>query len=250
MDPSAIETRKPDTLPSAPPVDAVDLRVVCPHCCKATDSLLKYDVLNGVFLVIYIVWGSYQVTACPSCMRRILLKRLAWAVPLTNLAFPIFGATYLFQIMRSLGQGHSDAATAQLHAMTRDEHLSRLQERINRRRPPRKEFVILAIILLLCASVWGVGFALKNWEPEPEVDGRLLSQWVHDLESPDAITKIDAAQVLARLGPRAHRAIPALQNAAYDKDNRVRFAAYQALLAIDRTAAGNAPVRRPVFNLD
>ena len=46
----------------------------CPQCKKTTDSLKSCDLITVVFLFVHIVWNHHTETACPSCMRPILLK--------------------------------------------------------------------------------------------------------------------------------------------------------------------------------
>src|SRR5262249_7462672 len=127
--------------------------VICPRCYRSTDSLKCAHVPNVVFLFVYIVWNYERIAACPACMRGFLVKRCLIAIPLTNILFPLFGLMYLFQFLATFGGGHSDAAVADAHRVNRADLMANRPEVLTVQRTPRKEWVILAIVLLLCASV-------------------------------------------------------------------------------------------------
>src|SRR3954463_5668933 len=104
--------------------------VTCPCCCRSTDDLKSYDVPYILFLWVYVVWNTGRVTACPSCMRRTLLRRLLISIPLSNVLFPFSAVIYLSHLLATRSKGHSDSAMADAHRMNRDEQFALLQERI------------------------------------------------------------------------------------------------------------------------
>ena len=228
--------------------DSSEASVLCPRCFCSTDSLKSYDVPNIVFLLLYIVWNYERLIACPSCTRKALIKKRLLAIPLANVLFPLTGVIYLGYFIAAGSKGHSDLAVADAHRMSRDELITHVPEFVSLRKPPRKEWIVLSIIVLLCAGVWVFGFMLS---PEPSLEGKTVSQWLQQLNGKEAHGpngRLKAAQALGQIGPQAHRAIPSLrETAVFDADPWVRQEAYRALLAIDRSSVQGLPVRVPLF---
>jgi HEAT repeat protein len=113
------------------------------------------------------------------------------------------------------------------------------------RRPPRRDLLLLGLILLVIVGFWGIAYWLKHAEPEATMDGRTVSQWVEQLRDPDAANRIRAAGALGAMGPRAEKSAEALRQIILeDVDPFVRQAAYQALLAVDPESARTIPFRR------
>jgi hypothetical protein len=62
----------------------------CPRCGEATDSLKRYRVLDYLlFLFVGLAYGASTATACPRCMRRLLLVNTLYNAPLANLLWPV-----------------------------------------------------------------------------------------------------------------------------------------------------------------
>ncbi|HJZ55559.1 MAG TPA: HEAT repeat domain-containing protein, partial [Gemmataceae bacterium] len=77
---------------------------------------------------------------------------------------------------------------------------------------------------------------------EPEFGGIPLSKWVEQLKSPDAEKRKDAAWAIARIGPAARDAVPALIETLKDEDAHVRWSAAVALAQITPAAKDAVPV--------
>jgi hypothetical protein len=238
--PPETATRAPADTPSS------EMAVICPQCCRPTEDLKSYDVLALLCLLVYIGWSSGNVTACPSCMRRVLFRRLLVSIPLSNVLFPVAGAVYLGQILATFAQGHSEPAIANACRMGRDQRLALLQSKIHRRRTPRREWIILAAILALIAGFWGGLYAyavIKRESAEPSAGGKSLTLWIQDLDAAEAPARAKAANILGQMGPPAAKAVPKLQQLARnDESALVRIEAYRALHAIDPASIQGIPM--------
>src|SRR4051794_17147170 len=71
--------------------------------------------------------------------------------------------------------------------------------------------------------------------------GRTIADCCRDLKSPDAGTRMVAADALAALGPAAKSAVPDLAATLHDADPRVRAKACVALWSIGPLAAAAVP---------
>jgi len=225
------------TVPESFKTHPSDGFVFCPRCELATDSLKVCEVLNIIFLLFRVFWNTEKVVACPSCMRKTLWRRTLGAIPLANLCYPIVAFTHLIALVDISSPGHTDAAIAEAH---------RIRYRGSSLRPgkPRgKETVVLVIILVLCAVVWGGGYLYLKTRPERSFDGKTLSEWIATLEDPAPRQRIDAAEMLGRIGPDASTAIVPLKRVAgSDVDTTVRWAAYRALHEIDPHSVGGIAI--------
>jgi hypothetical protein len=239
------ESLPPDrpALPREPIAAPAELRVVCPRCRRPTDSLKVCHPPNVLFIGIYTAWNSERVVGCPACLRKVLFRKMLLAVPASKLVFPIVASFYLLDWTATLRKGHTDPAVAQAHQMNQEEHLDALQKAVNLRKPPRREFLLLGIILLVIAVFWGIASLLKQAEPEATVDGKTVSQWIEQLRDPEALNRIQAARTLGAFGPRADKAVPELVRVIeQDVDAWVGWSAYQALRDIDPVRARQLPI--------
>ena len=97
----------------------------------------------------------------------------------------------------------------------------------------------MRILLLVCL---GLGLASLNasgsaWEQaakkqpseEPLAQGKPLRYWIDQLKDDDVLTREEAIEVLAELGPAAKEAVPALRRFLKDEQATVRFRAAVAL---------------------
>jgi hypothetical protein len=161
--------------------------------------------------------------------------------------FPIMAIVYLGQFFGADSKGHSDPTDVAANTMSPDEQLARMQETVHLRKPPRREGIILAILVLLIAGFWIGGYfytRMGSTDPaETIVEGRPLSNWIEDLQSLNPDRRINAAKVLGNAGPKAKRAIPKLQDLARNGENpRIQLEAYNALRAIDPASIEGIPV--------
>jgi hypothetical protein len=86
----------------------------CPECGQFTDSLKHYKLLQfGLFVVVAGTGQMDHVTACPRCMRRIILRRFFVNLVTANLLMIFFGPALLFQYGRTFWRGHSPDAVEQ-----------------------------------------------------------------------------------------------------------------------------------------
>src|SRR5262249_7575803 len=91
----------------------------------------------------------------------------------------------------------------------------------------------LAMAFVLCA---GSTLAAERNAKEPVQDGKTLSEWVKALKEGDREAREQAANALAKLGPKAEAAIPVLLQALKGDDVTVQFKAGDALAAIGKAA--------------
>jgi hypothetical protein len=80
----------------------------CPRCAAPTDSLKRFR-LHQWLVFIWIGWWTRtaEYTACPACMRKILLERTLVNIPTANLIWPIVLVTNAICFARTFGRGHS-----------------------------------------------------------------------------------------------------------------------------------------------
>jgi len=79
-------------------------------------------------------------------------------------------------------------------------------------------------------------------EPEASFDGKFVSDWSEALKSPDASTRVAAASALAKIGPRAKSAVPALIETLKDDHKLVRTQSIAALGKIGPAAVDAIPM--------
>lgn len=90
--------------PDAP----ADPPLPCPKCQRPTDSLKQYSVPTVLFIVI--AWAVRRSTevACPSCMRKTVLRQTLINVPTANILWPLVIVPYAgIQLYRASRKGHS-----------------------------------------------------------------------------------------------------------------------------------------------
>ena len=100
----------------------------------------------------------------------------------------------------------------------------------------------LGALTLIFALTTGRASAQNAAEAaEPVSEGRPLSAWIADLKSAAPATRNAAAYEIARMGPAAKAAGPALIRALDDSDAAVRFPVTVALAEIGPDAAAAVP---------
>jgi hypothetical protein len=241
--------------------------VICPRCQQPTDSLKCYDIPVVVCLILYVVWNSETVIACPSCMRAAVIKRAFVATFLSNIMAPFLWVWHFVLIFCSGIQGHSNRQLALAHepqATLRGDVPPIGTPPPGLATPSRRQKVFLAVFLGICAI--GLGLALfwpREPRPEPpredspygQLDRWLISRaalptakkitdpafkvalWMAMLKDPDEEKRVKAARWLGELGPEAATAVPALVELAKGDNPRVREAALEGLRKIDSEAA-------------
>lgn len=104
--------------------DADRVRVPCPHCGQPTDRLKRYGVLRRVvfFLIAaHVQRGAY--TACPTCMRRLVLKDLLSPlnILLANLMWLLAWLPHVIGVLVATTlPGHSKAVRQAIEAAQRE----------------------------------------------------------------------------------------------------------------------------------
>ena len=100
----------------------------------------------------------------------------------------------------------------------------------------------LMSLATLAASLTLAGSALAQKPTEPFIDGRPLSAYVVELaEAAAPLTRNNAAYSIARMGPAAKSAVPALIKALKDPEPVVRYPACIALREIGPDAKDAVP---------
>ena len=86
------------------------LKIKCPECSNTTDSLKRYNLADLLVFVGIAGWVRHSThTACPACMRTILLKNMfSWNVLTANVLWLLFFWPYdLILMAASTTKGHS-----------------------------------------------------------------------------------------------------------------------------------------------
>lgn len=92
------------------------LMLPCPHCRQPTDSLKSYR-LPQLFLCLWIAFSVRhdQVTACPTCMRKTLLKRTLINILPANIVWPFVIVPWMgIAGLMTLTHGHSSSVYKRL----------------------------------------------------------------------------------------------------------------------------------------
>lgn len=135
--------------------------ITCPVCLGPTASLKAYQPPIVVFLLVYIVWNTDHVVACPECMRKHLWKRMGQSLFAANVLFPIPAVGITGYLLATYTKGHSDNALAESHRMTDDDVAAhQFAGQVVKKSNP-KEWLILFAIIAVIASIWAVGFWMR-----------------------------------------------------------------------------------------
>ena len=92
--------------------------IKCPVCSEPTDSLKRYTLMDRLVFVGVAYWMRRRTyTACPDCMRGILLKNtFSWNILLANLLWLLVILPYnLALLIASTTQGHSKSVKKMLN---------------------------------------------------------------------------------------------------------------------------------------
>lgn len=88
-----------------------------------------------------------------------------------------------------------------------------------------KKLLVLGLVCLLSGCV-------KQEPAETEeylLEGRPLSEWLHDVKDPDESVRLSAYESLKAMGPEAKEAVPGHIKALRDEDSKVRWVAADCL---------------------
>lgn len=75
------------------------------------------------------------------------------------------------------------------------------EDGVRRSRPFRRFLFTLAVLFL--AGVGAAAFFMSRHEPEPQFEGRTLSQWLPEIQSQDTETHRKAVEAFRKMGPKA-----------------------------------------------
>lgn len=83
--------------------------IICPKCGEASDSIKCYGMFEHI---VFLVFGASarreRVCACPSCMRKYILKKMLIQLFTANLLWPLFVALPLtIKFFCTYTKGHS-----------------------------------------------------------------------------------------------------------------------------------------------
>ena len=81
----------------------------CPHCAAETDSIKQFTIATSILcLLVHFSWKPVHYTACPNCMRKYILGRMAVNLISANITWPIFVVvSWGPQFARSFFRGHT-----------------------------------------------------------------------------------------------------------------------------------------------
>lgn len=93
---------------SQPPVaEAEAVLLPCARCGRMTDSLKRHRLHRWVVFVWVAWWAqTADYTACPPCMRAILVRRTVANLPGANLAWPVIALINAWHFAATFRRGH------------------------------------------------------------------------------------------------------------------------------------------------
>ncbi|MGQ0613105.1 MAG: hypothetical protein ACT4PV_05135 [Planctomycetaceae bacterium] len=96
--------------------------LACPGCGASTARLKRKNTLGiCLFVVAFFYYTRIVVTACPGCMRRLLLKRALINLPTTHIAWPLFALVlWIPQLATTFLPGHSRSVRQALAAAAQE----------------------------------------------------------------------------------------------------------------------------------
>lgn len=88
-----------------------DVVIPCPVCGEPSDSIKRYFIFDLiVFILIYAWWRQGYYIACPRCIRKHILERMAVNLIPANFMWPILiFSVGIVEILLSYQKGHSTA---------------------------------------------------------------------------------------------------------------------------------------------
>ena len=105
-----------------------------------------------------------------------------------------------------------------------------------------KSIALSVFALTLCLAI-PVSIAAQQTQPaEPQYNDRSLNSWMKDLDSADKRTRLVAADAIARMGPQAKPALPALIKLLNDPEKSIRMSGIVAIARIGAEAKPALPI--------
>lgn len=82
--------------------------LTCPICRQMTDSLKTYLITyRMIFFLVYAKWWEREFVACPTCMRRLIRRRLLVNLPTAHFLWPALAIILLPRYLASYTHGHT-----------------------------------------------------------------------------------------------------------------------------------------------
>lgn len=80
----------------------------CPACGTPTTSLKRHRLYNWLVFIVVAYWAqTAEYTACPPCMRKVILTRTLVNIPTANLTWPILFVIHAVHFAGTFRTGHS-----------------------------------------------------------------------------------------------------------------------------------------------
>jgi hypothetical protein len=98
---------------------------LCPHCQASTPNLKQYEIVDWcLFVLLFVQIRPAVYTACPPCMRKILLRQCLVNMPSANLLWPayVFPRTLGLLIATTIPGASASVRKRQSPAPLNDEH--------------------------------------------------------------------------------------------------------------------------------
>jgi hypothetical protein len=111
--------------------DFAGRKITCPDCGEATENMKRTNVFSMIFLGVGARWQTVEVTCCPACTRKRLLKNGAINIVTANLMWPLMILPVtLYQYASSYKSGHdarivSDIRSVQFNRELIDNNVNR-----------------------------------------------------------------------------------------------------------------------------
>ena len=135
-----------------------DVALECPVCGALSKSLKYRNRPRGVFLIVAASWSGTMFIACPSCVRKDILKNLLFLVLGFHIASPfLFLLIELPQLINSFFKGHC----LKVRNIIDESELSP-EELQKRQKAKKKRDTIIALIIVIFIIVMASMFVLLN----------------------------------------------------------------------------------------
>jgi hypothetical protein len=136
-----------------------DVALECPVCGALSKSLKYRNRPRGVFLIVAASWSGTMFIACPSCVRKDILKNLLFLVLGFHIASPfLFLLIELPQLINSFFKGHC----LKVRNIIDESELSPEELQKRQKAKKKRDTIITVVIIAIVVALFLTGFLLSQ----------------------------------------------------------------------------------------